>query len=426
MAKTLINAALWNMQNRKAVAACNMVHAMDALGLNKMVAVHHDEFQMLDSVVSQVATPEVNFFAVELHEAEEAIKALPIDRLDERQGMLVDLLVMIVNHETENGELTVKAGNNALESMEYWSTLGIYTASCGFKRLGNGHFSAAYSHPMLPGKVIKVGFKKEDSGAAYVAFCRMHQGRQGIPTIHDVQRHAGCYTVVMDALEESQSKVYNDPATNRQFALAVAGVEHGHLSDVKPAEEYRKIELDLAETAIEINKFFKGIARFDMHSGNVMLDKQGNIVITDPVSFSHDVKATEFQIDPEELLKEIEAVALKALVARCKARKDKRSPEAIAARKAHIKQVKETKRRRAAHLRNIDRREALEPSFEALRNVLGKERVANIWQHNHGDVLRKVGQAAIDKEMNHVQACVIWGLNTLPMDNRLDKQFLQG
>lgn len=56
-------------------------------------------------------------------------------------------------------------------------------------------------HELLPGRVIKVGFKKEDSGAAYVAFCRMHQGRVGIPNVYHVARHAGCYTVVLDELE---------------------------------------------------------------------------------------------------------------------------------------------------------------------------------------------------------------------------------
>lgn len=422
----------------KALAACNIVHAMDALGLNKArfkaplpgkaaLDGFHAELEELDGIVSQMGTPEAHFFATDLQAREDAIKALPIDRLGERQGMLVDLLVAIVDHETENGELTSKAGNTSLESMDWWSTLHTYASSCGFKRLGNGHFSAAYSHPMLLGKIIKVGFKKEDSGAAYVAFCRMHQGRVGIPVIHDVQRHASCYTVVMDHLEDAWSAVgeYQSSAYN-EYYIARNGVSHGQLSDVKEAHEYTQRELDLAETAKEINKFFKGIARFDLHPGNVMLDKDDNIVITDPVSFSNDQKATEFQIDPEQLLIEIEQAAKAAMVARCKARKAKRSPEARAALKELVQRrkarQKENRERSLKHARVC----ALAPKWEDMRALLGTKHRANIWQFNRGEVLDRVGQQAIDKHVNALQACLVRGRNTLPMDERLDKQFLRG
>jgi hypothetical protein len=98
----------------------------------------------------------------------DAIKALPICELDKRQGMLIDLLVEMVNSETCDGELTEL--NQPLEHQDWWTTLKCLTTDAGFKMLGNGHFSAAYSHPLLPNRVIKVGFKKEDSGAAYTAF----------------------------------------------------------------------------------------------------------------------------------------------------------------------------------------------------------------------------------------------------------------
>lgn len=92
------------------------------------------------------------------------IKALPIDRLNERQPMLVDLLVSIVNYETDNGSCT--DGNVYVSSQDYWKTLLAAAKDCGFEFLGNGFFSAAFKHEMLPQKVIKIGFKKEDSGAA--------------------------------------------------------------------------------------------------------------------------------------------------------------------------------------------------------------------------------------------------------------------
>ena len=207
--------------------------------------------------------------------------------------------------------------------MDYWLTLAEVMADCGFERLGNGHFSAAYKHELLPGKVIKVGFKKEDSGAAYVAFCRMHQGRAGIPTVHDVQRHAGCYTVVLDELQEfgiSDAEGIGDQYWCVQYAID-AGYNKAQLLAENP--EYSQYTA-LIESAVEIRKFFSGIARFDIHSGNVMVDRTGNLVITDPVSFSHDKE--ELPMDVESLLAEVERVAQSRMIARCKARKARRDP----------------------------------------------------------------------------------------------------
>ena len=252
-----------------------------------------------------------------------AIRELPINELDKRQPMLVDLLAQIVNHETQDGAITAAAGNTALERMDYWQTLAEVMKDCGFERLGNGHFSAAYKHEMLPGKVIKVGFKKEDSGAAYVAFCRMHQGRAGIPTVHDVQRHAGCYTVVLDELQEYHSS--DAEGIGYQYYCVQYAIDVGYNKERLLAEgaAYAKY-IALIESAIEIRKFFSGIARFDIHSGNVMVDRTGNLVITDPVSFSHDKE--ELPMDVEGLLAEVERAAQLRMIERCRERKARRDP----------------------------------------------------------------------------------------------------
>lgn len=252
-----------------------------------------------------------------------AIRELPINELDKRQPMLVDLLAQIVNHETQDGAITAVAGNTALERMDYWQTLAEVLKDCGFERLGNGHFSAAYKHELLPGKVIKVGFKKEDSGAAYVAFCRMHQGRAGIPTVHDVQRHAGCYTVVLDELQEYGSS--DAEGIDDQYWCVQYAIDAGYNKERLLAEDvaYTKYTA-LIESAIEIRKFFSGIARFDIHSGNVMVDSRGNLVITDPVSFSHDKE--ELPMDVEGLLAEVERAAQLRMIERCRERKARRDP----------------------------------------------------------------------------------------------------
>uniref|UniRef100_A0AAU8ECE4 Serine-threonine kinase n=1 Tax=Klebsiella phage vB_Kpn15-P2 TaxID=3230843 RepID=A0AAU8ECE4_9VIRU len=248
----------------------------------------------------------------------DTIRNLSICELDKRQSLLVALIADIVNCETSDGDDT--DSSCGLESQDYWQTLKIKAKDAGFNLLGNGHFSAAFKHELLPGKVIKVGFKKEDSGAAYVAFCRMHQGRVGIPNVYHVARHAGCYTVVLDELEPCQSR---ENETHEHYAdLANYFVENSgaELGDVDGAEK----ELPFVETCQMINKFFHGIASFDMHSGNIMFTKDGKPVITDPVSFSHDRERESFSLEPEELLAEIEQIAHNKMIERCKRNKAKR------------------------------------------------------------------------------------------------------
>ncbi|ALK86935.1 protein kinase [Yersinia phage vB_YenP_AP10] len=265
----------------------------------------------------------------------ETIRNLPICELNQRQPMLVALIADIVNHETEDGQLTSQAGNRALEHQDWWNTLACTMKDAGFNRLDNGHFSAAYEHALLPGKVIKVGFKKEDSGAAYVAFCRMHQGQAGIPVVHDVQRHAGCYTVVMDKLLPIDGLSYKRAEHKELEALwehvdtAVYSSDKNwsdHVMCCKDQDEWPAFsEYDLAviETCRKIHKFFYGIASFDMHRGNAMMDANGRLVIIDPVSFTaEDSPISKCDaIDPDALLAEIELLAARQVIEKAKRRK---------------------------------------------------------------------------------------------------------
>lgn len=232
-------------------------------------------------------------------EALEAIQNLPISEVNKRQDMLVSLMAELVDGATKQGELT--DSDDSLEIQVWWYPLYELTKAAGFEKLGNGYFSAAYSHPMLPGRVIKVGFKKEDSGAAYTAFCRMHQGRAGIPNIYDVQRHEGCYTVVLDELQECDdwsNDVHDTYANIARDVIDFNSDEHNELEGW---------DAEFVETCKMIHKFFEGIASFDMHTGNIMFDEDDTPYITDPVSFSRKKgENKEFSLEPESLLKEIE------------------------------------------------------------------------------------------------------------------------
>ncbi|MCO4329747.1 hypothetical protein MTQ91_09225 [Staphylococcus hyicus] len=304
----------------------------------------------------------------------DAIKALPICELDKRQGMLIDLLVEMVNSETCNGELTEL--NQALEYQDWWTTLKCLTADAGFKMLGNGHFSAAYSHPLLPNRVIKVGFKKEDSGAAYTAFCRMYQGRAGIPNVYDVQRHAGCYTVVMDALNACDS--YDNDEHYKYAEIASDIIDFN--SDEH--DELTGWDGEFVETCKLIRKFFEGIASFDMHSGNIMFSNGDVPYITDPVSFSQKKDGGAFSIDPEELIKEVEEVTRQKEIDSAKDRKARHEW------RLEVRRVKRRNRKaRKAHQAKHDRMLAAwrmaerqeRRNHEVAVDVLGRTNNAMLW-----------------------------------------------
>ncbi|UCS82746.1 serine/threonine kinase [Yersinia phage vB_YenP_Rambo] len=362
----------------------------------------------------------------------DAIRTLPINELDKRQGKLVALAADIVNHETENGKLTVAEGNSALERMPYWTSLNEYMRGAGFTRLGNGHFSAVYSHHLLPQKVIKVGFKKEDSGAAYAAFCRMHQGRQGIPTIHDIQRHAGCYTVVLDHLNPVPLDHWGDMDDEydaySQFDLVRDILEYEAVIEDELCDELHN---ELRDTANEIRKFFTGIARFDLHANNVMLDRNDNVVITDPVSFGADngLPKEDFIVDPEVLLSEIEAMNYRRLIERCKRRKESRNPngEFQVGRKRRAKIRKERKarskdiKRAVIKVRHETRKELR--NEQLAKDWLGETFWHKCWLNNAHEDLKNIELEAAESLKVHDNVAIQAG-KALHVDRMLDNMLM--
>lgn len=348
----------------------------------------------------------------------DAIKALPICELDKRQGMLIDLLVEMVNSETCDGEITEL--NQALEHQDWWTTLKCLTADAGFKMLGNGHFSAAYSHPLLPNRVIKVGFKKEDSGAAYTAFCRMYQGRAGIPNVYDVQRHAGCYTVVLDALKDCER--YDNDAHYKYAEIASDIIDCN--SDVH--DGLTGWDGEFVETCKLIRNFFEGIASFDMHSGNIMFSNGDVPYITDPVSFSQKKDGGAFSIDPEELIKEVEEVAHQRAIDRAKERKARHVGRLEArkvkrrnrkARKAH----KAKRERMLAAWRMAERQERR--NHEIALDVLGSADIAMLWVNMFSGDFKALEERVAMNWRNADRMAIANGL-PLNIDKQLDAMLI--
>lgn len=241
-----------------------------------------------------------------------AIKELPIAQLELRQPMLVDLLASIVDHITVNG--TETSPHRFIKAQDFWPMLSEMSDDAGFKFLGAGYFSAAFSHEMLPGKVIKIGFKKEDSGAAYAAYCRANAHTVGLPLIHALKRHTSCYSVVLNEYSEFTQHVPRNATQDERQALEhrikaykiVRGIinngDHEVLNVPSALAELPEWHRSLVETAKGIREFFLGLGSFDIHSGNVMIDKYGRLVITDPVSYTDDrLQEVEFDSICDEI-----------------------------------------------------------------------------------------------------------------------------
>lgn len=202
---------------------------------------------------------------------------------------------------------TITDAGNGIAGQDAWDNFEIAAKEHGYNLLGLGHFAAAFEHEDLPGYAIKVGFKKDDSGAAYAAFCRENAGLAGLPVIHLVKRFSRAYMVAMDkyrSLEDIGGNYCRDGETYEQRVLNVSWRVVNAIIDwcEQPSEvlswwldqdaraEFAHVEAqyikDLAQTAKKINSFFDGLADFDTHRSNVMVDNNGRLIITDPVSWT--------------------------------------------------------------------------------------------------------------------------------------------
>lgn len=198
----------------------------------------------------------------------------------------------------------VEDSGEGIGAQSQWGAFEVMAREEGFVMLGMGHFAAAFSHPELDGYAIKVGFKKDDSGAAYAAYCRAHQGETGIPNIHLIKRFSRAYMVVMDKYRSMQDiggnycreeDTYEQTYLSKSWYVANSIIDGGetresafnwYMQDHGLAHIELQYVRQLAKTCESIHSYFHEIARFDLHRANVMVDVDGNLIITDPVSWT--------------------------------------------------------------------------------------------------------------------------------------------
>ena len=142
----------------------------------------------------------------------------------------------------------------------------------GFNLLGAGYFADVFSHPSAPGYAIKVCVREGDSSPAYMAWARANPGPH-VPRIHYLKRHSQYVVAVLDELQTM------DWDARRVYEAHLDRFLE-HTSD-HPVNQ----------VAQRIRKFFDGACTFDLHCNNCMMDKNKQLVLTDPVSFSDSEKS---------------------------------------------------------------------------------------------------------------------------------------
>lgn len=219
-----------------------------------------------------------------------------------------------------------KVGETRAYNLKYENDYSRDVASIGLKQLGAGYFSAVFEHVDYPDVVFKLGFRKEDSGAAYAAWCR-DKHKQGVdyaihlPNVLFMERYEKFYMVVMPKLTSCQgwqkehgiSSFYG--GTDSEIRRAMTDCIYDGLNGANSLDldtvrymvaEARSVSIPSAkadafdamldqwqtptvQSALnEIYDYFLGVASFDLHDENWMIAEDGCIIITDPVSFTHE------------------------------------------------------------------------------------------------------------------------------------------
>lgn len=154
----------------------------------------------------------------------------------------------------------------------YWRPLVKSAGDAGWELLGSGHFSAVFTHTQHAGLAFKVGFKREDAGAQYAAWCRANAGKGlRIPEILMMGRFKEAYIVVMPKYTPMSWEQKHSDEFEETTGILNQGGDRGGAGP-------------LQDTARAIHQFFNGMAAFDLHAANAMVDSEGHIIITDPVS----------------------------------------------------------------------------------------------------------------------------------------------
>lgn len=168
------------------------------------------------------------------------------------------------------------ADDQSLKAHPYY--LGhVFTDATGWYLLGSGAYSYAFANDAYPGLVIKLGKKYDDACFNYLEWAQGNQNLHGVPSVYFLKRYAmdasnaGFYVAVMDYLE------YNPNATYKLGLLSWSDKREWEYSIPKDASPIRAAVHETLQLIWETEQ-----GSPDLHGGNILFDKNGDPVISDP------------------------------------------------------------------------------------------------------------------------------------------------
>ena len=159
----------------------------------------------------------------------------------------------------------------------------------GWRYVGKGHFSLAVEHESRPDYIFKICCRTGDGYPEYATWCvsKFNDGTHvdlcipHIPFVHRVVDHVRI--VPVQRLEEIDGELCDDVGAISCYMQHMLGLT------VWGDWDECRVPPKMQTTVHAIVQSFKGLRYVDIHSGNVMLDDCGEMILTDPLGFADSV-----------------------------------------------------------------------------------------------------------------------------------------
>ncbi len=191
----------------------------------------------------------------------------------------------------------------------------------GWYMIGSGHFSEVYANNDYPDLVVKLNFRRGDSWPFYAKFCKDNENNPSvnkfIPVIHKFHKlqDRELYVAVLDKYESVtpeenlHEELGNCPFSQKCSIDDIADIKVafygefitpyiGAFADIGGndlTDDVLKRNSELYQASCIIFNELEDYCEVDVHLDNFMLDSNGVVIITDPVSFTSrstkDIKA---------------------------------------------------------------------------------------------------------------------------------------
>lgn len=137
--------------------------------------------------------------------------------------------------------------------------------------LGEGYFSSVWAIPGEPFQVMKVSHRQTDACRHYLRWLQDHP-HPNAPKIHSIVEIGEQMFIQMDRYYRHPDYDYHNRSENVPGnKVLVLGHHPNH-------------ELGHEQLCATIRREFSD-CKFDLHRDNIMVDRDGNVIITDPMSY---------------------------------------------------------------------------------------------------------------------------------------------